>query len=71
MYIITDGDDNSSKKYNKENSEELCQHARQSGLWNIIHFHTDDVLVYLNNTTANILYKREDDLSDIFENLSI
>ena len=70
LYIITDGDDNDSKRYNKENSEELCQHAKLSGLWNIIHFHTDEVLVFLNNT-KNILYKREDDLSDIFENLSI
>ena len=70
LYIITDGDDNSSKRYTKQNTDELCTQATLSGEWNIIHFHTEEVLEYLNNTT-NILYNREDDLSNIFENLEI
>lgn len=70
FYIITDGDDNASKRYTKEKADELCNRATTSGDWNIIHFHTDNILNFL-NTATNILYNPEDDLSNIFDNLSI
>lgn len=69
LYIITDGDDNSSVRYNKFRSDELCNIARSTGKWNIIHFHTTDVLDLLNNA-INITYEKED-LSDLLSNLNL
>ena len=40
FYIITDGDDNSSLKYDKEDADKLCNTAITCGNWEIKHFVT-------------------------------
>lgn len=67
LFIITDGDDNSSRKYNKEQTDVLCSGAMFSGNWEIIHCHTE-----ISNLMVNkkVVYQ-VDDISNILDNLVI
>ena len=69
FFIITDGDDNSSIKYDKIETESICDKSIKSGLWTIIHFHTHDI-ESLFNISSNIEINHEN-LDNIFENLKI
>lgn len=66
LYIITDGDDNMSKTYTKEQTNELCDMAIQSGLWKIIHCHTDINILNIPTIKYDI-----NDISNIFNMLTI
>jgi hypothetical protein len=71
LFIITDGEDNSSKHYNKNYTENLCDHFIKQGNWTIIHFHTNDV-EGLCNISEDVDIEMEDDkLENIFKNLEI
>lgn len=71
LFIITDGEDNSSKYYNKTYTENLCDHFIKQGNWTIIHFHTNDV-EGLCNISEDVDIEMEDDrLENIFSNLKI
>ena len=71
LFIITDGEDNSSKHYNKTYTENLCDHFIKQGNWTIIHFHTNDV-EGLCNISEDVDIEMEDDkLENIFKNLEI
>lgn len=43
FYIISDGDDNTSRKYNKEKVQELCEFFKTDKKWNIVHCTTDNL----------------------------
>jgi len=67
LFIITDGIDNSSRRYNKEQTNFLCNEATLSGNWEIVHCHTEvsDLCV-----SKKVVYE-VDNLSDILGNLII
>jgi uncharacterized protein YegL len=67
LYIITDGDDNASKKFRKETIDMMSQTNIDNGIWDIIHCHTD---ISKLNTSHNIIYN-VDDLESLFANLNI
>jgi len=69
FFIITDGEDNSSRKYDKTQTESICDGAIKSGLWTIIHFHTHDI-ESLFNISSEIEINNEN-LENIFANLKI
>lgn len=68
LFIITDGDDNRSIKYTKEDVEKLCNKAKNSGLWEIHHFVNSNVFKDIFESNTNILYN---DITDIFSNLKL
>ena len=71
LFIITDGEDNSSKHCNKTYTENLCDHYIKKGNWTIIHFHTNDI-EGLGNISEDVEIEMEDDnLENIFNNLKI
>ena len=65
FFIISDGEDNSSKKYNKETTDEIVNRA-QKGNWKIIHCNTNVNILDIPTITYNI-----EDIANIFDNLSI
>lgn len=69
FFIITDGNDNFSRTYDKSEAESLCDKSIKSGLWTIIHFHTHDI-ESLFNISSEIEINNEN-LENIFGNLKI
>lgn len=69
FFIITDGDDTSSKKYNENEMENLCNQCIKSGNWTIIHFHTHDIESLFN--VSSEIEINNDNLENIFANLKI
>ena len=69
LFIITDGNDNASKKYDKQITENICDQYIKSGLWTIIHFHTHDVESLFN--ISNEIEINNDNLENLFGNLKI
>lgn len=67
LFIITDGEDNTSVKYTKNDVDFICQEVINSGFWNIIHCHTD---VSNLKVDKNIIYNI-DDIGNIFEKMMI
>lgn len=65
FFIISDGEDNSSKKYNKNTIDSMLNVA-QNNNWKITHCHTDVNILDIPTLTYNI-----EDISSIFDNLSI
>ena len=65
IFIISDGEDNSSKKYNKNTIDSMLNVA-QNNNWKITHCHTDVNILDIPTITYNI-----EDISSIFDNLSI
>lgn len=70
LIILTDGDDNYSFKYKKHEIDKLCDEMTKFYNWTFIQYHTDNVLDIL-NTSKSIVFNTTDDLSNIFNNLSI
>jgi hypothetical protein len=69
FFIITDGDDNSSTKFNKNETEYRCDQSIKSGLWTIIHFHTHDIESLFN--VSSEMEIDSDNLENIFADLKI
>jgi uncharacterized protein YegL len=65
IFIISDGEDNSSKIYNKQIIDGMLSVA-QNNNWKILHCHTDANIL----DVPTITYKQED-ITSLFENLSI
>ena len=65
FFIISDGEDNSSKKYNKQTIDGMLNVAQYNN-WKITHCHTDVNILDIPTITYNI-----EDISTIFDNLSI
>lgn len=66
LFIITDGDDNISKNFSKQQTDDLCNLAINSGLWKITHCHTDINILNIPTIKYDI-----DDISNIFNMLII
>jgi uncharacterized protein YegL len=66
LFIITDGDDNCSTSYTKNQTDEICNKAFESGNWKITHCHTDSSILNIPTIQYNV-----DDISNIFDNLKI
>jgi len=64
FYIITDGDDNNSFKFTRENTDELCDKAMKSN-WTIKHF---DTLSYQTLSVPTVKFDI-DDMSNLFNNM--
>ena len=67
LYIVTDGDDNSSLKYDRQTTDELCQIAINSGKWDVKHF---DTLNYLTLTVPKVQFDI-DNINCLFDNLQL
>lgn len=67
LFIITDGDDNSSSIYNKNDTDTICQTAIMTGNWDIKHF---DTLNYSTISVPKVQYDMDNILS-LFENLNL
>lgn len=65
FFIISDGEDNSSKIYNKQTIDGMLNVA-QNNNWKILHCHTDANIL----DVPTITYRQED-ITSLFENLSI
>lgn len=69
LIIISDGEDNSSWRFNKESMNKLCDDSKKYN-WTITNYNTnfiDDLTI----PTIVFDINKEDDISDIFENLKI
>jgi uncharacterized protein YegL len=66
LFIITDGEDNASKTYTKDDTDQICNESIKSGLWGIIHCHTDVSILNIPNVVYDV-----NDISNIFNNLVI
>jgi len=67
LFIITDGDDNDSRIYTKEQTDVLCKSAISSGNWDIVHCHTE---ISELSVSKSVVYEVED-ISNIMNNLVI
>ena len=67
LYIITDGDDNSSYKFKREYTDDLCKQATTMGNWEIKHF---DTLNYQTLSVPTIKFDI-DDLSELFNHMQV
>jgi uncharacterized protein YegL len=68
LFIISDGDDTVSQKYNKDSANKLCDEAISTG-WNITHCSTEASELKVNSFIFDI--NNEDDISNIFNKMSI
>lgn len=66
LFIISDGEDNSSHMYTKEDTDKLLDEAIKFGNWDVIHCHTDISLLKVPSFTYDI-----NNISDIFLNLKL
>jgi uncharacterized protein YegL len=65
LFIISDGDDNASFRYTKEDTDKIISNATNNK-WSIIHCHTDMNLFNVPTITYDV-----NDISNIFSNLNI
>ena len=67
LYIITDGDDNNSSSYTREDADRICNTALLSNNWSIQHFDT------LNYSTLSVptVHFDMDDISTLMNNLKM
>ncbi len=65
LFIITDGDDNASFRYTKEDVDKIIS-ISQGNNWEITHCHTDMNLFNVPTITYDV-----NDISNIFNNLNI
>ena len=66
LFIISDGDDNASFRYDKEDTDKILNEAINIGIWEIIHCHTDISLLKVPSIIYDI-----NNISDIFNSLKI
>ena len=66
LFIISDGDDNASFRYDKEDTDKILNEAINIGKWEIIHCHTDISLLKVPSIIYDI-----NNISDIFNNLKL
>ena len=66
IFVISDGEDNSSKNYDKESANKMCDIAINIYKYNIIHCHTDTNILNIPTVTYDV-----NDIEHIFENLKI
>jgi uncharacterized protein YegL len=66
LYIITDGQDTSSKKYTKKSVDKICDFAIKSGRWKIVHCSSADDLINVTQQRFNI-----NDIDSLLKNLMI
>ena len=66
IFVISDGEDNSSKNYNKESANKMCEMAINVYKYNIVHCHTDTNILNIPTITYDV-----NDIEHIFENLKI
>ncbi len=66
LFVISDGDDNASFRYNKDDVDRMMNDMIQNRNWEIQHCHTDMSLFTVPTVTYDI-----NDISSIFDNLSI
>ena len=69
FYIVSDGEDCTSKIYNKFQMDTLCNKAKLLSKWSILYFHTDICMDMLE--ADNKVINLEDDLSSLFENMVV
>ena len=67
FYIITDGDDNYSNKYKREETDKMCNIAIINGNWDIKHF---DTLDYNTLSVPKIQFDI-DNMSNLFDNMAM
>jgi len=67
LYIITDGDDNNSYKYNREDADKTCNIAITNGNWDIKHFDTHDY----NTLSVPKIQFDIDNMSDLFNRITL
>lgn len=70
LYIVSDGDDTSSKKFSKQTLDAICSEIEKKGLWKIVYCNTDMSNLNVEN---NINYKISEieDLLGHLGNLSV
>jgi hypothetical protein len=68
FYILSDGEDNAST-ITKDEIDILCNQARKSGLWNVIFFHPNNITDM--KETYNVVYDLNDDLSNLFSDMTV
>lgn len=66
LFVISDGDDNASFRYNKDDADRMMNEMIQNKKWEIQHCHTDMNLFTVPTVTYDI-----NDISNIFDNLAI
>ena len=66
LFVISDGDDNASFRYNKDDADRMMNEMIQNKNWEIQHCHTDMNLFTVPTVTYDI-----NDISNIFDNLAI
>lgn len=66
LFVISDGDDNASFLYTKEDTDKMIEQVIMSRKWNIVHCHTD--LSLFNVPTFNF---DVNDICNIFDNLKV
>jgi hypothetical protein len=65
FFIISDGEDNSSKNFNKETTDEILTISQKNN-WKITHCHTDTNILNIPTVTYDI-----EDIDNLFNNLCI
>lgn len=66
LFIISDGDDNSSFLYSKEDTDKFLENALNNSKWKITHCHTDMTLFNVPTINYDI-----NDICNIFDNLKV
>ena len=67
LFILSDGEDNSSRKYKKNDVDQMCAYLESQGCWNIIYCNTDTS----NLTIQNKITYDVDNIEYLFQNLAI
>ena len=65
FFIISDGEDNSSKKFNKQTTDDMLNISQKNN-WKITHCHTDTNILDIPTVTYNI-----EDIGNLFDSLCI
>ena len=65
FFIISDGEDNSSKKFNKQTTDQMLDISQKNN-WKITHCHTDTNILDIPTVTYNI-----EDIGNLFDSLCI
>jgi uncharacterized protein YegL len=68
LFIISDGDDNVSTKYNREQANKMCEEVSKNN-WKILHCNTDGSQLNVQSIIFDI--KNPDDIESLFERLQI
>jgi uncharacterized protein YegL len=66
FFIVSDGGNNITQQYTKEQTDELCKMATSSGKWNITYCNTNTDLLNIPTIQYDI-----DNIANIFDNLNL